>query len=154
MAALRNPRHEKVAQLVAKGEPGTRAYAVVYEQNCPRAAGASAARLLADARVAARVAELQEAATAAVVKEIAYDRAAAMAEAGTALAMALERGQLSAAVTAITLRAKLSGLLIEKSEVKQVNPLDGMSPADLASFVARLERAAAVEGLGAIAGNA
>ena len=151
MAALRNPRHEKVAQLVAKGEPGTRAYAAVYEQTCPRAAGASAARLLADARVAARVAELQDAVTAAVVKEIAYDRSAAMAEAGVALAMALERGQLSAAVAAITLRAKLSGLLIEKSEVKQVNPLDRMTPEQLADLVARLERAAADQG---VAGHA
>jgi hypothetical protein len=146
MSALKNPRHEKVAQLVAKGEPGTRAYATIYEQNCPRAAGASAARLLADARVAARVVELQEAATAAVVKEIAYDRAAAMAEAGTALAMALERGQLSAAVAAITLRAKLSGLLIEKAEVKQMNPLDRMTPEQLADLVAKLEKAAADQG--------
>lgn len=59
MPALENPRHEAFARAVVKGMSGRDAYGVAGYKAKPRAADASASRLLAGANVAARVAELK-----------------------------------------------------------------------------------------------
>jgi hypothetical protein len=63
MPALANPRHERFAQELAKGKSATEAYSEAGYQE----SRASASRLLTNANVQARVAELQERAAANVV---------------------------------------------------------------------------------------
>ena len=151
MPILANVRHERFAQELACGSSATSAYAAAGYEG--RGGGQSANKLLKNPQVAARVAQLKEEIAAAVVQRSVYDREAAMQEADIAFKLALERNNPGAAVAAVTLKAKLNGLLIERQEIKQ-SPLDGMSSADLAAFVARLEQVAEVEGIGAMEGSA
>lgn len=72
MPALNNPKHEHFAQLVAKGESATKAYALAgYSE---QGAAQSANRLLKTADVRARVAELQNAVAERAVEKAALDR--------------------------------------------------------------------------------
>ena len=95
-------------------------------------------------KIATRIADLRGAVTAVVVKKAAYARQDAMDEAAGALELANDRGQASAAVAAITLRAKLSGHLSEKKE-EHASPLTELEVADLLllrdELVAKLKRA-------------
>jgi|SRR5579871_1665144 len=73
MAALNNPKHEHFAQLIAAGESATKAYGLAgYSE---KGAAASANRLLKDAKVHARVQELQAAVSERAVEKAALDRA-------------------------------------------------------------------------------
>jgi len=60
MPVLANAKHEKVAQLAAKGIDGTHAYMTVYPNSSEDSARSSAATLLANPSVRARVQELSE----------------------------------------------------------------------------------------------
>jgi phage terminase small subunit len=59
MAVLKNQRHERFCQAIAMGKSHRVAYLDAGYKSAPDSADASAARLLADAKVAARVSELQ-----------------------------------------------------------------------------------------------
>lgn len=138
MPILRNTKHEHFAHLVAKGESAQKAYVLAgYSE---QGAAQSAARLLRDAKICSRVAELQKSVNERVVEKMAYDLAAAMIEAEDALNLAKTVNNPGAAVAAITLRAKLSGLLIERKEVR-TGPLDAASDDELD----RIIRSAATE---------
>jgi hypothetical protein len=70
-----------------------------------------AAELAALPHVAARIRSLRGGVAAAVVKRAAHTRQDAINEAGNLAERAMARGQISAGVAAIKLRAQLAGLL-------------------------------------------
>jgi hypothetical protein len=116
MAPLRNVRHEKYCQALLGGKSATAAY---EEAGYVKDDG-NAARLRINPRIEERLAELQaEVATKAVVTVESICR-----ELDEANAVAKERGQASAMVSASALRAKLAGLLVEKVEVGGVGAFD------------------------------
>lgn len=108
MPVLDNPRHERFAQEIAKGCSATEAYALAgYKPNQP-----NAARLISNDMVKARVAELQEAGAkrAEVTIESLIDEAADIQT------KAVQAGQHSAAVAALTAKAKLAGKWIDRNQ--------------------------------------
>lgn len=109
MPALKNTKHERFAQELAKGQTADAAYA---------AAGYSpdrknAARLTTNDGVRTRVAELQE--RAAIRAEVTVADIAAQLDEDRALAHKV--GQPGAAVSASLGKAKVLGLIVDKTEL-------------------------------------
>ena len=121
MAILTNQRHERFAQLVATGESGAGAYGEVYGRK-GAVADANASRLLRNAKVRARIAELQQKAAEKAVLTLARKRELLreMAE-GERPTKRIEDADgptdVYEAVKAIELDAKLAGEFKEKVEV-------------------------------------
>lgn len=113
MPALSNPKHERFAQELSKGKSQADAYAEAgYAPSEP-----NASRLTRNDKVQARVSEIQN--RAVIRTEITL--ASLMEEAAIIQAGALEAKQYSAATAALTAKAKLAGLWVEKSETENVN---------------------------------
>jgi phage terminase small subunit len=113
MAALLNQRHEKFAQGLAEGKSATEAYKNAgYASN-----DGNAARLKGNERIRARVVELQECAAAHVTVTL----EGLIDEATDIQAKAMADGKYSAAVAALTVKAKLAGLWVDKAENKANN---------------------------------
>lgn len=139
MPALKNHKHEWFAQELAKGKTQIEAYELAgYKPD-----DAHASRLASDGRIQARVAEIQGRFLART--ENAIERAAIqtevtlaslMREAGEIQAAAMKERQLSAASTALTIKAKLAGLWVDKSENtnRNVDP-DRLTDAELAAVI-------------------
>jgi len=106
--ALKNPKHERFAQELAKGKSQSESYA---EAGYRPDAGA-ASRLSRNVNVVSRVAELQE--RAAIRVEVTAESLAA--ELDEAKALAITQGQPAAMVSAIMGKAKLFGIGVEKLE--------------------------------------
>jgi phage terminase small subunit len=129
MPALQNPKHERFAQGLAKGKTSDEAYVLAgYAEN-----RGNATRLKANESVVKRVAELQdlgslraEVTIASLIQEAADIQEAAKAD-----------KQYSAATAALTAKAKLAGLWVDKNENtnRNVDPAQ-VSDADLAAVVA------------------
>jgi phage terminase small subunit len=129
MPALQNPKHERFAQELAKGKSQAEAYAEAgYKPSIPHAS-----RLATNGNVQARVAEIQDRAT--IRTEITL--ASLMEEAAEIQAAALKANQHSAAVAALTAKAKLAGLWIDKAENTNRNVADPatVSDAELAAVL-------------------
>lgn len=109
MPVLRNARHEKFAQALAKGKTATDA----YEEAGYKPDRKNAARLTTNDDIAARVTELQSKTVKKV--EITVDSLALELE--EARAMALKEKQSSAAVSATMGKAKLFGLGSENRKI-------------------------------------
>jgi phage terminase small subunit len=113
MAALLNQRHEKFAQGTAEGKSATEAYeAAGYTPN-----DGNAIRLKGNERIRARVSELQECAAA----HAAVTLQGLIEEATDIQTKAMADGKYSAAVAALTVKAKLAGLWVDKAENKARN---------------------------------
>lgn len=113
MPALENPKHERFAQELAKGKTATEAYVLAgYRDN-----DGNAATLKGNQRIAERVAEIQE--RGAIRAEITV--ASLLDEAAEIQASALASGQHSAAVAALTAKAKIAGLWVERTENENTN---------------------------------
>ena len=113
MPALRNARHERFAQEVAKGASSREAYATAgYTSPNIAANDASASRLLSAAKVKARVAEIKSVAAgrASITLESHLNDLAELRDA------ARSAKQYGAAITAEIARGKASGVHVEKSE--------------------------------------
>lgn len=121
MAILKNQKHERFALLVAQGESGSAAYREVYGRK-GAVADANASRLLRNAKVRARIAELQQKAAEKAVLTLARKRELlremAEGERPTKRAESAD-GPTDTydAVKAIELDAKLAGEFKEKVEV-------------------------------------
>lgn len=129
MAALSNPKHERFAQGLAKGKSQAEAYAEAgYTPSEP-----NASRLSRNDKVQARVAELQD--RGAIRAEVTI--ASLIQEAADIQEAAKADKQYSAATAALTAKAKLAGLWIDKNENtnRNVDPAQ-VSDADLAAVVA------------------
>lgn len=113
MPALPNQRHEKFAQELSKGKTATEAYVLAgYKPN-----DGNAATLKGNQRISDRILELQNAGSLRVEVTI----ASLLQEAAEIQRAAKEAGQHSAAVAALTAKAKLAGLWVDKSETENVN---------------------------------
>ena len=106
---LRNTRHERFCQLVLQGESAIDAH---VKAGYARDDG-NATRLAKNPKVMERVRELQT----EVAKETKVTVESICKELDEANAVAKERGQASAMVSASALRAKLAGLMVDKVEV-------------------------------------
>ena len=113
MGVLSNARHERFAQELAKGKSASEAYSLAgYAPNQP-----SASRLLSNVMVQTRLTELQEKGAEralvtieSITRELDEDRE---------LARKLEMP--AAAISAVMGKAKLHGLLVDRSENVNVN---------------------------------
>lgn len=117
---LKNERHERFAQELAKGALQKDAYATAGY----RGGDNQASRLAADERVRARVAELQL--RAAVRTEITVADIARQLDEDREFARKLEAP--AAAVTATMGKAKVLGLIVEKSKTEITNPDGSLRP--------------------------
>jgi phage terminase small subunit len=129
MPALQNPKHERFAQELAKGKSASEAYvAAGYSES-----RSAASRLSTKVNVLARVSEIQD--RGAIRTEITL--ASLMKEAAEIQAAALKANQHSAAVAALTAKAKLAGLWVDKAENtnRNVDPAH-VTDAELAAVVA------------------
>lgn len=123
------------------------AYSCAYEAGTKTEAAIDklASSVASHPEVIARIEVLRQGATAAAIKTAGYSLAQAITEAEEARQDAKGNGQSSAAVAAVTLKAKLSGLLVEKKEVTTRGPLDDQDVAGLVAIRdevnAKLQRA-------------
>jgi hypothetical protein len=114
MPVLKNGKHEKFVKAICIGNmSNAEAYRSVYgEQQSVFAASASANRLLKSAKVLARIAELQ--AEAATKHQITVE--SMIDEFNDIVRKASAKEQYSAAVAALTAKAKLAGLWVDRAE--------------------------------------
>jgi phage terminase small subunit len=113
VAVLTNAKHEKFAQALAKGKTQVDAYAAAKYAATGKVAEANASRLLRNAKVAARVAELLERAAnraectvADIARQLDEDRE-----------FARNLQNPSAAISATMGKAKVLGLVVDKAEL-------------------------------------
>lgn len=129
MPAIANPKHERFAQALAKGKTQSEAYAEAgYTPSEP-----NASRLTRNDKVQSRVAELQE--RGAMRTEVTLE--SLIREAGEIQDAAKAEKQYSAATAALTAKAKLAGLWIDKAENTNRNAVDPsqVSDAELAAVL-------------------
>jgi hypothetical protein len=114
MPALKNGKHEKFVKAICIGNMSNAdAYRSVYgQQQSVYAASASANRLLKSAKVMARVSELQ----AKVAEKYEITIESMIREFAEAAAGAKEEKQYGPVMTALTAKAKLAGLWVERAE--------------------------------------
>jgi hypothetical protein len=113
MGPLRNVKHERFAQELAEGKSMSEAYEKAgYKPN-----RSHASRLVAKGNIKGRVAELQDAAAAEtqITIESLIEEAADIQERAT------KAGQFSAAIAALTAKAKLSGKWVDRAEQRNSN---------------------------------
>jgi hypothetical protein len=116
MGPLSNPRHERFVQALFEGKPANAAYTEAgyspHDGNCIRLRG--------NERVQARLSELQ----AEAAKSAEVSVASLLAELEHARQRADGLDQLSAAVKAISEKARISGLLVQRIEIGGPNAFD------------------------------
>jgi hypothetical protein len=139
-------KQEAFAQAIASGMNQSDAYRAAYDaaNMKPNVVNVKASELMADGKVSVRVDELRR----PVVEELQYGLKEAMLEAADAMAVARGKENGGAMVAAVTLRAKLAGLLIDKKEVR-TGELDGLPHDELK----QLREALIALGGGAAAGG-
>ena len=132
MPVLKNARHERYAQELAKGQSQEQAYkAAGYRGNRHHASALGTKKHIKErvAELLSRNIQKQDATV-----EITTQRLLEMAEEARVLAM--QQNQPAAAVTALTAIAKLSGRWIERSEqTTKTDDLNTLSDAQLAAII-------------------
>ena len=112
MPVLKNAKHERFAQELAKGKSQAEAYSIAgYAPSEPHAS-----RLASNGQVRARLAELQE--RAAVRAELTLADIIDELEEARQVALTAATPQSGSAVAATMGKAKLLGLVVDKAEVK------------------------------------
>jgi len=113
MSSALTPKQEKFCQAIVRGMNQSAAYREAYDAKnmLPTTINERACRLMQESKISTRVEELRE----PVVEKARYDLETAMGEANRALVMAEAQENPSVMVAAVALRAKLYGLLVEKS---------------------------------------
>lgn len=122
------PKREAFCQAIVSGVTQADAYRTAYAAGKmkPETIQKRASELMADGEVKGRVDELRK----PVVEKLQYGLEQAMMEAAEAFQVAKSKENGGAMVAAVTLRSKLNGLLVERSEVK-TGPLDGVAHDEL-----------------------
>lgn len=132
MSVLTNPKHELFAQERAKGQSRIKAYELAgFAPD-----DGNAARLEGRPEIFARIQEL----TKASAEQVGVTVASLVTEAAEIQRSALDAGQHSAAVAALTAKAKLSGYWVDRQEVKQVS-LEDMTDEQLVQMYEAFKRA-------------
>jgi hypothetical protein len=140
MGMLKNPKRESFAQSVANGTSLVdAARSAGYETS---RAYKTASELRKRADIAARIQEILEKRTKLNVVHDVYGMRECLAETDEALQMARTNGQPSHMVAAITLKAKLVGLLVERRQIDYKN-VGELSDAELESLIQSAEASAA-----------
>jgi len=128
---LKNGKHEAFAQYVSEGET----FEAAYEKAGYKPSRPHASRLATDGNVKARIAELQErrakqadVTVASITKELEEIRG-----------KAILAGQNAAAVTAVMGKAKLHGLIVDKSEITRKRSIDELDDAEIDALIASAE---------------
>lgn len=121
-------KQEAFCQAIVSGMSQADAYRKAYDAQNMKAETIQkrASELMANGEVAGRVLSLR----APVIAELHYDLKAAMEEAAQAFEVAKGKENGGAMVAAVALRAKLNGLLVDRSEVR-TGPLDGIDHDEL-----------------------
>jgi phage terminase small subunit len=115
---LANRRQEKFCLLFVEGKTQAAAYlGAGYKTTGKRSAQVCAQRLLRDVAIHRRIGEMQR--QAVVSTEITV--ASLLSEAADIQRAALRKNNHSAAVAALTAKAKIAGLWVERSETENVN---------------------------------
>ncbi|WP_135210374.1 hypothetical protein [Vitreimonas flagellata] len=115
--ALKNARHEAVVQAIAHGHTHRDAYMAAYPKTkTPEAADASVARLLGNASVAARLAELQDMVRQHAAEEHGVDLDWLLKQGKEVLRQALANKAFNAASMTIERLAKISGNWVDQSD--------------------------------------
>jgi len=118
MPALVNARHERFAQEVAKGKSRGQSYEDCgYSCRTRDSRDAAAFRLFRNCKIRARIAELQKHA----VENTDITIVGLIREAADIQLAAQRASNFSAAIAALTAKAKLAGFWIERSESENVN---------------------------------
>jgi phage terminase small subunit len=127
MPPLPNPRHEKFAQELASGHSASEACILAgYKFN-----SGNCIRLKGNERIASRVDELQKRAAARAEVTI----ASLVSELEEERVEALHRGQISAAVAATMGKAKVTGQIVDRAEIRQSDEFSGMTADQLREFI-------------------
>lgn len=124
MPALKNTRHERFAQELAKGKSQVEAYRLSGYDGTGPAMEASASRLVRNAKVASRLAELQAGAAKRTEITVASITERLMRLSDKAEKLGDAPG-LQASRAAAMDAAKLNGLIIEKSQ-RELTGADGL----------------------------
>ena len=140
MPTLKNPRHERFAQLLASGKTATDA----YEQAGYKRSDSNGPNLARTDEISGRVAEIngetlerERKIQAIATERCAVTRQSLIEKAQEICARAIEAGQLSAATAAVKEIGVLSGIRIERSERGQPGEfefLEKMSPEELEAY--------------------
>jgi hypothetical protein len=129
MPPLPNSRREKFAQELASGHSAAEAYELAgYKPNY-----GNCIRLKGNESITARVLELQRRGAAHAEVTI----ASLVRELDEARVEALRLGQASAAVAATMGKAKITGQIIERSEIGQPGEFDSMTEDELREYIMR-----------------
>ena len=118
MGPLRNHQREQFVLFYVQGKTQAEAYQRAGYNVCgKRSAEVCAQRLLRDVEVRRRIQELQKQNAESTDVTV----AALMVECANIQRQAMQRNQLSAAVAALTAKAKIAGLWVERTESENVN---------------------------------
>ena len=137
MPVLRNSRHEKFSQEIAKGKTATAAMAAAGYTD-PR----NSTRLTKNDEIRRRIEELKERGAARAEVSV----ASLLSELEEARQLALKLGQASAAVAATMGKAKIRGLIIDRREVGEAGAFDALTDEELIQEAARLARSLGIAG--------
>ena len=134
-------KQEKFCQETVKGKSPSDAYKSAYDAGKMKSASISvqAAKLLCDPRIALRIEALRK----PVVEKLQYGLEEAMKEAEAAMMVAAGKDNGGAMVAAVTLRAKLCGLLIDRKEIRS-GTLEEMSDGDLSELISKKAKEAGI----------
>ncbi len=132
MPRLDNAKHEMLAQHIAAGMTGKdAAIAVGYAAS---RASITASELCAKANVKERIVELRNELLSANHENASYTLAMALKRASAAYDMAKSRKNANAMVAAVSLEAKLSGLLVDKHQ--DVPSIESLTDSELDKLIA------------------
>ncbi len=137
-------KQEKFCQAIVAGNNQSEAYRTAYDVSgsTPKSVNENASKLMTNTKVISRVEELR----GPVVEKAQYTLGAALAEADEARLIAKVDRDGSVMVQATALKAKLSGLLIEKPTMVQ-SVLETTSTEILLAMLAEYERRHAARAL-------
>ncbi len=127
------PRQEKFTQAIVSGHNQSDAYRISYPKSLKwkdYSVAIEASRMMAKPNVSLRVAELRAPIIAKIQRDAEYGLRQAMADADEALDVGRVNENGGAMVQAVTLKAKLNNLLVERKEAK-VGLLDKLPYATL-----------------------
>lgn len=134
-------KQDKFAQGIAKGLSQREAYRAAFD--CPTSSDKTidqnASKLAQREDIQARVEQIRR----PVVAKVRYELEQAMVECDEAIALAKQEGQPGAMVSAVQLKAKLNGLLVEDRKNRRT-PLDDLSDDQLDTFIHRKANEAGV----------
>lgn len=134
-------KQEAFCQAIVKGMNQSDAYRNAYNASKMKDATvwAVSSKLVTDHKVSTRIDALRK----PVIAKLQYGLEEAMREADDALKVSKSKENGGAMVAAVTLRAKLSGLLVERKEVK-LTTIQQLADADLDNLITQKAREAGV----------